>query len=377
MDPRSLSRCPPRRDGRGTCRAAWQRALSVAVWLLWAVGVTVGADVEANGNGSPQELRAGTTSCGFCVPAEGARVVDLREAGMDSLGRRMTAVNDSAWDRADRLFQAGAFGDPRSEGARKKTLTHFLLRSRNALHYLAELGGDSLVHRVTESDLARPFGAWYANTTVFPIRFLEQGLVGEGGFCLHYELGSRFDQRVMLGGIPVRVHSDRVQEDDAPDPRAALSVEFSSTIHKTIELLFLSDVCGRVRRETIVDQGDTLELTTVTDLEGMFARRAGTHRLSALVFWRSVTTGERDPTRPRAGACAYFPRISLGLPFFLPDLGLDDLREFDLPNPVVSMEWVRAHPSKPWMTVSSDAFFIPWEAIGPRPVEVDRRFPDL
>jgi hypothetical protein len=90
-----------------------------------------------------------------------------------------------------------------------------------------------------------------------------------------------------------------------------------------------------------------------------------------------VTHGERDPARPRAGAYAYFPRISIALPFFLPDLGLDDLREFDLPNPVVSMDWVRAHPSTPWMTVSPDAFFHPWEAIGPLPAEVDRRFPDL
>jgi hypothetical protein len=65
------------------------------------------------------------------------------------------------------------------------------------------------------------------------------------------------------------------------------------------------------------------------------------------------------------------------LPFFLPNIGLDDLREFDLPGPVIAMDWARAHPSTSWVGVSPDAFFHPWEAIGPCPVEVERRFPDL
>lgn len=391
---------PGRRQRRGYRGTGW-RGLLVSVGLLGVAAIAGGtgtatsspagtAPVEgaapfegtapfegAGAHHGPGELRARTTSCELCAPEEGVRVVDLGEAGLESLGRRMTAANDSAWDRADRVFQTGGFGDPGTENARTKTLTHFLLRSRNALHYLAELGGDSVVHRFAEADLENPFGVRYANTTVFPIRFLEQGFIGNGGFCLRYQLGSPIDQRVMLGGVPVRIRSDVTYVDDAADAKPSLSVAFSSEIHKTIELLFLSDVCGRVRRETIVDRGDTLELITVTDIEGMYARRAGTHRLGALVFWRSLTTGERDPERPRAGACAYFPHISLNMPFFLPDLGLDDLREFDLPNPVVSVEWAHAHPGKPWVSVSPDVFFSPWEAIGPRPEEVVRRFPDL
>jgi hypothetical protein len=352
-------------------------ALLAALWVAWLAGTLAGTAGADKGGRHPHELRAGTSSCGACVIPEGSRVDALSEASMDSLGRRMTAANDSSWDRTDRLFRAGAFGDPATEEAREKALTHLLLRSRNAFHYLAELGGDPVVHRVSEDALQLPFGSTYANTTVFPIRFLEHGLIGDGGFCMRYEFDGPYDERVMLGGVPVRVHSDEVREDDAPEPKPALSVAFSSGIHKVIELLFLSEVCGHVRHETIIDRGDTLDLITATDIEGMYARRAGTHRLTALVFWRSVTHGDRDPARPRAGACAYFPHISISLPFFLPDLGLDDLREFDLPNPVVSMSWVRAHPSTPWVTVTPDAFMKPWEAIGPRPEEVDRRFPDL
>jgi hypothetical protein len=395
MDPRSLSRRRPCRDGRGGYRGAWSWALLAAVSLFLTSGPAVKADRGAPPNGGtapfegtppgegatggrmPPQLRAGTNSNRFCVPEEGVPLIELGEVGMDSLGRRMTAANDAAWERTDSLFRAGVFGDPGSEDARAKTLTHFKLRTRMALDYLADLCSDPFAHGVTEHGLARPFGVWYANTTVFPIRFLEQGTVGAGGFCLRYRLPDSFDEPVMLGGVPVRIHRDQVKEDDALDPKAALSVQFSSELHSTIELLFLTEVCGQARRETIVDRGDTLELITVTEIEGMYARRGGTHRLGALVYWRSVTAGDRDPDRPRAGAYAYFPRISLSLPFFLPDIGLDDLREFDLPNPVVSMDWVRAHPSKPWVRVSPDAFFIPWKAMGPVPEEVERRFPDL
>jgi hypothetical protein len=389
MDPRSLSKRLPRREGRGDYRGAWPCALLAAVALFLTAGPAVKADGAARSeegpapaaggasNRIPTQLRAGTTSHRFCVPDEAVPVIEMGEAGMDSLGRRMTAANDAAWERADSLFRAGRFGDPRSADARSKTLTHFKLRTRMALDYLADLCSDPFVHGVNEHALARPFGAWYANTTVFPIRFLEQGTVGTGGFCLRYGLPDSFDERVMLGGVPVLVHRDQVQEDDAPGPKAALSVQFSSELHNTIELLFLAEVCGQARRETIIDRGDTLELITVTEIEGMYARRGGTHRLGALIFWRSATVGDRDPDQPRAGAYAYFPRISLSLPFFLPDIGLDDLREFDLPNPVVSMDWVRAHPSKPWVRISPDAFFVPWKAMGPIPEQVERRFPDL
>ena len=85
----------------------------------------------------------------------------------------------------------------------------------------------------------------------------------------------------------------------------------------------------------MVDRGDTPGLDHHHDVEGMYVRKAGVHRLGAVVFWRSRVEGDRDPARPRVGGCAYFPRIQIRLSL-LPDLGLDDLREFDLPQPVVA-----------------------------------------
>lgn len=308
MDTRSVSRQQPHGGG-------WLAGLLAAGWVLAAAGIAAGSDVavpspgdSALAAGAPpiagaaipadrssdrhrEELRAGKSSCGSCASEEGARVNDLGEAGIESLGLRMSVANDSAWNRVDGLFRAGALGDPKAGETKQRAVTHFLLRSHNALHYMAELACDSLLHRFRESDLQGPFGERYANTTVFPIRFLQEGLIGEGRFCLRYELGHTFDERVMLGGVPARMRSDLISEDEGTEPRPAVSVVFSSDIHKSVELLFTSDVCGRVRRETIIDRGDTLELITVTDLEGMYVRYAGMHRLGALVYWRSVVAG--------------------------------------------------------------------------------------
>jgi hypothetical protein len=320
-------------------------------------------------------LEANEPAARYCE-TDGVAVVSLGEAGVDSLCLRMTAANDAAWDRTDSLFSAGYFGAPSSAVAREKAATHFLLRSRHAFDYLADLGCAARTVRVNEGSLSVPFSDRYANTNAFPVVFLREGLVGRGGFCLSYDIHGKFDRRTKLGGVALRVRNEPVEDEEGNKTVPGLSVEFLSRIHKSVDLLYLARFCGRIERETIIDRGDTLELVIISGIEGMYARKAGNHPLQALVTWRSMTHGDRDPARPRSGACAYFPRFQIQLRF-LPDLGLEDLRDFNLPSPVVALSWVRSHPSRPWMKVTPDAFYEPWETSGPRPLELDRRFPDL
>jgi hypothetical protein len=144
-----------------------------------------------------------------------------------------------------------------------------------------------------------------------------------------------------------------------------------------VDLAYERRCCGRIRTERILDRGDTLDLLVLDDIRGMYARKAGTHRLNALLFWRSRVEGDRDPARPRVGACAYFPGIHIHLPVFLPDLGLEDLREFDLPQPILPAEWFRNPTESDWMTVHPGGMIRPWGARGPRPWILDERYPDL
>jgi hypothetical protein len=129
----------------------------------------------------------------------------------------------------------------------------------------------------------------------------------------------------------------------------------------------------------IEDRGDSLELVMIYDLRGVYARKAGVHVLGALVAWRSIVAGDDPPANPRMGACAYFPRLTFILPTFLPDLGLDDLRDFAYPQPVAPKSWFY-YPHRylpPWVTATSTEVFTRWRSQGPRPRILSELFPDL
>ena len=329
-------------------------------------------------DGSAQ-ISENPSSCGLCSPPDSLPQHLLGEAGIDSIGRKLSGYNLRCWRDADRLYRAGAFGPVGNDKARAAARLHFALRCWNGFDYVAQVTQDK--HRVDltrEQDLETPFGRIYCNTTVYPLRFLSRALVDPGGFCMQYTPPDRFDEMSMLGGVPIRVHSDRIDPGSGP-PASALSVDFESTIHKTVELVYEPNVCGRVSQEMVVDRGDTLDLICIYDLEGMYVRKFGVHRMGAMVFWRSHVEGSRDPGRPRLGASAYFPHIHLNLPAFLPSIGLADLRDFDVPQPVLTMSWFvqQAKEQADWITAYPDGMVGPWDPVGPRPRVLDQRFPDL
>jgi hypothetical protein len=250
-----------------------------------------------------------------------------------------------------------------------------MVRAWSGFDYLTQLVGRSAYLRSDEQGLVVPFGQTYSNTAVYPLHRLKAAWVGPSGFCTEYDLETPINQHVLVGGVDVHVHSDLIRPDDGT-ALPGLCLEMASSMHSSIDLLYGSRYCGRVRQEMIVDRGDTLDLVTVSDIEGLHARKAGTHQLSAVIVWRSRVQGDRDPARPRIGACAYFPRIRIKLSL-LPDLGLDDLRDFDVPQPIVATEWARKTLQRDWIRVKQDAILSPWEAVGPRPAVIAERFPDL
>ena len=349
-------------------------ALAVAVLLATVRPAARGAG-EADSDSPLPELASESTACEACGPAEETPVRYLAEAQIDSIGRGMSQVNLRLWARTDSLYRAGAFGRVGDKQAREKARVHFMLRAEIGFDYLVRLTGDGRWARADEASLVRPFGRAYANTAVFPIRFLREAWTGPTGFCMEYELGAQFDERMDVGGITTRVRADRVRAGDG-STIPTICLEMGSSLHQSVDLLYAARYCARVSRETVIDRGDTLDLVMLDPIEGMYARKAGTHRLAAVAVWRSRVTGERDPARPRVGALAYFPRIQIRLSL-LPDLGLDDRRDFDVPQPVCATEWTGREPRTDWLRVKPGAIFDPWGAVGPRPALLDERFPDL
>jgi len=368
-----------RRPARGRWRGG--RLLAGALLAGALLGLPAGPRPAAGGPdpAAPPEglpvLARGAFGCRDCRIPDGAPVDTLDRAAIRALGDRMTAHNLALLARTDSLYAAGFFG-PRGGSARRAARLHCMLRARNGVDYLDELSGAPAWSVTDERALYEPFGEEFANCAVYPLRFLLRAQTGGRTFCLEYDTSAEFDERVRIGGMPVRVRSDRVTLDGEAAVTPVLSVEVLSRMHKALDMVYRDRFCGRVDRETIVDRGDTLELITMRDVEGMYVRKAGLHRLNAIVAWRSVVHGDRDPDRPRVGACAYFPCIQVKLSL-LPDFGLEDLRTFDYPQPVVGTAWAARGPRTDWLRVDAGGLFRDWNQAGPRPLVVEERYPDL
>ena len=80
------------------------------------------------------------------------------------------------------------------------------------------------------------------------------------------------------------------------------------------------------------------------------------------------------PENALIGVRIYVPDLHLRVPF-LPDLGFDDLREIDLPQPIVRLSYVRDAIHPEWLEGRSTGFE-GWSGHGPVPDMVRERFPD-
>lgn len=329
--------------------------------------------------GEPPDLEAVESACRLCDEDHGYPVRRLHEADVDSIGRALWSHNHHVFLRADSLFEAGFFGSPDQEEARKKARDYFQLRAKNALDYLLEMSlQPKTVFISDETAMRRPFGEFYSSTAVYPLRLLKRGVVGPGGFCMEYTIPRKYKDTVLSGGLPVKLEDDWVETHEG-ERLHVLALEHRSSIHSKIKLLYEDHFCGRVRRETVNDRGDTLDLMIIEDLRGLYAQKAGVHRMEAIVYWKSLVEGDEVPAAPRMGSYVYFPKIHIDLPIFLPNLGLDDLRIFSIPQPIIHIasfvQWQDRSPR--WIELMPAIGVSPWEPKGPIPEIVLQRFPDL
>lgn len=302
----------------------------------------------------------------------------LTATDVDSIGRSLSAANLRLWSGTDSLYRCGAFGPPATLRAREGARLHLQLRALTGMECVTGMARSiTPAAAIDEAALDRPFGRLYANYGVYPATFLTGGAIGEGAFALDYRYPAAFEGVLALGGElypasiePVRSAGGRVVP--------GLAVTMATALHRTVTLVYEEKLRGRAREEIVVDRGDTLVIRCLDRLEGMHVRRAGLHAIGALVTWRNLPHGARLPSRPRAGACAWLPGLALRLPGPLPDVGLEDLRDFDFPMPVAPSAWydTMARSSPDWITVDATGTLSPWKGTGPRPRVLEEWFPD-
>ena len=70
------------------------------------------------------------------------------------------------------------------------------------------------------------------------------------------------------------------------------------------------------------------------------------------------------------------PGIQLTLPAKLPNIGLENLRAIDLPQPIVASVHAAGEGTWGWMPRRAGRGFKNWKAHGPVPPDVRLRFPE-
>lgn len=325
----------------------------------------------------PPEIRRDFPPEDMCDRTELPVLLELDRASIDSIGRAFSHHNERLMARATTLLENGHFGDPKSKNAIKTAREYFQIRSWSAMYTISNLtdlrGG---VARMEGSGHFLPLIESYYHAAMYPLRHVDVAQVGEGTFCLRYKIPPQYDETFTLGEQKIRVHALDTKNHDGKKVRV-LDREWATGDGGLLELLYESGYTGRVHRERIMDRGDLLDLVTFYDIEGLYVRKHGTHRLSAMAIWRNVVEGDEIPEHTRIGSTAYFPEIDIDLPWFLPDLGLSDLRDFAYPLPLLSEELFENGKIPAWLGADAMGRFDGWDTCGPRPEILDQRFPDL
>lgn len=311
--------------------------------------------------------------CPLCVLDAGVPLVHLRARDIDSLGTAYSAHNEAEIVRIDSLFRSGALGPP--ESARRSAHLLARLRTWNAYTYVARYATDpDFVYEASESTLTPAFRR-YSDPGLYPIVRLERARMGRGRVCLRYDLERDLDTTSQMGAKSVRVRTRTL--DLGGRRRRVLSMDLATGLDDHVEILMSSHYTCSVEEVRREDLPGAYDLVVLDDIEGGWLRKWGTHHPQALVFWVTRRTAPELPPPALVGVRIYVPRLRLKLPSLLPDIGFEDLREIDLPQPILSLESLRRGALPEWLTVTRAPALEGWVGHGPLPEELRQRFPDL
>jgi hypothetical protein len=339
-----------------------------AAGLVLAVGLALAARA-----GSEAEAPA---DCRLCAAHQSAPIVKLTAARLDSLAQADAFFNQERIGRIDSLWRAGAFGPPESGEAQRAA--HLLARvsTVNSYRYLARFAADpDRVYEADEStwvDVARN----YSDISLVSIARLRRLRMGLGHVCAHYDLDEPVRGETILGGKTMRF---RVADAELfGTKRRVLELDLPSGSSDLVKVMLAEHYSFAFETKRSDGPPAPYEWYVVRDIEGGWLRKWGTHRPRAFMFWSSpLERGEPSmPRQPMVGVRIYVPHLKLKLPFILPDINFDDLREIDLPQPILAMEWLREGRQPSWLRTNGLLAFEDWKGNGAVPQHVRRAFPD-
>jgi hypothetical protein len=315
--------------------------------------------------------------CPLCREDPGVPIVPLTAAAADSLGRLYSGFNQALLARVDSLLRAGSLGSPGNREAR--AAAHLLARllAVTSMHYMVGFATDpERIHEASEATLRDAFRR-FSEPGVYPITRLVRARMGLGRTCVKYDLGTDLDSTAVVGGRTLRVRVASTELNGRP--QRMLVLELPTILFSVVELLIAEHFTCRAEFVRSSGPPAPYDLYLLHDIDGMYIRKWGTHKPTAIMFWSTPRDVKRAglPRTPLVGNGVYVPQLSLELPSLLPDLGFDDLRLVDLPQPILSLSYLQQQRYPEWLERAEPRGFKSWESHGPIPPDLRLRFPDL
>jgi len=339
----------------------------------------------------------GCSRCILCSPQLTVPVVHLTTEWLDSMAHRYASYNEEQLEHIDSLLQAGYYGPPADESSRRAAHLAARLNTINAYRDLVLLACDSThVYEADEATL-RELYRRYSDVNLFIDARLTSVRMGMGRVCMRYRLDENAEGLADHGGKQLRWRVKDVKIDGSK--RRLLAVDFPTGADNKVEILLAAHHTFAVEYRKFDNRRAPYEWFLVRDIEGAWLHKWGTHRPTAYMFWVSTPSVAREapavmnytagwpstpgtsesayalPSIPLVGLRIYIPDLKLRLPL-LPDINVDDLREIELPMPILDLEYLRQGRQPSWLTVDANLGFEKWVQHGSIPAEIRRAFPD-
>jgi hypothetical protein len=316
-------------------------------------------------------------ACPLCDGDPRVPVRVLTAADARAIGCAYADSNVARLTHVDSLLLAGAFGPPQSDEARRQAHLLARLLTLNAYSYMVRLGTDPDSIWQADGAALRPAFESFSDPGIVPLVRLVRARMGLGHMCAEYDLSEKLRGEAMLGNRRLRVRIDDVKIRGRPT--RALIMDLPTSLHDAVEVYITGRVCMDVQRQCADGPPAPYEAYVIDHMRGLWVHKAGVHRPEAFVFWVTPRDVRRraPPDSPLVGARIYVPELRLRLPFILPDIGFEDLREVDLPQPILEVDYLRQGRYPSWLEAAVPRGFKDWEGVGPLPPALRQRFPDL
>lgn len=307
-------------------------------------------------------------------------VVRLDAAAIDSVGTAMSSRNLAlAWS-VQRAYEEGRYGTPGEEASRREAMAAYIYQAETAFDFFLGLAlQDDVIYSTTEEDLKAAFTERFRNPGLYPIVNLKDARAGFGRYGMEFEVEDPARREIRVTGEKMSAWTEEAEI--AGRKERVVNIDMTTMSHDRVRLVYRRYATGTVHDLEVDLEGSRMRVATMEDVDGQFVRKWGLHRPAAVVLWKSRPEDLVAPPRDvrRLGSAIYFPALELKLPWFLPNLGFGDLRRFDFPQPLLTMEDVLAirDAGLEWLRVEDNLrFAADWEGEGDVPEFIEERFPD-